>query len=224
MSRKVQKTIDEIYRCIMEDDTPISGDKLETIKEQLRRFERPKSNSSFVMLGLDGEPTSEPISEPTTEQQQQTASSIPPPPPLPWFGPLGFGPPGFRVSPQPRLPPGNAAARPNMAGLLAGIDNVKLKSAERHGEIIAGVRNKLDPASPSELAAAAVKIAVDKSKRTNPIGDVGSKANKEELENKALLDEYAQTLKIIQRGQFLAKPYGDKLKIATAWKKGESTA
>ena len=221
MATNPQKRRKEIYDCIMnqgkpseinitDDNRNMYGNKLVTEIENvfgpnIKRYSSTGSTGSWTHLDNNGDSVIFPNSLPI---------GIPQPPPPPPPPPLGFGAPT-------KLPVGNAAqARPNLGAVLANLGQVKLKSSEEYEKVTADINNKLG--SPqSALAEAAAKAA---GKRTKPIGNVGSEANKQELENKALIHDYAQTLNIVPRGQFLGKTYEDKIRIATAWKNRESNA
>ncbi len=111
MSKRVQKTLDDIYKCIMGEETPINGNKLQTIKNELKQFERP--GSSFVMLDNYGEELTE---------KETMASGVPPPPP----------PPSMPTLPSATNPPSNRMA---LFEALQGFNKSGLNKVKLPGEV-----------------------------------------------------------------------------------------
>jgi hypothetical protein len=156
MSISVQKKLDNIYKCIMGNDTPINGNKLQTIKDELKQFEsvgRPGSNTSTVSTD------SMVIINPSSVV---SSFGVPPPPPPP-------PPQGFALKPLQTEQDSTQKPSPNLSEVLKQLGNFQFKSSNTHAGILNKVNEKLDA---TNIAAAAVAARTKMNKESKVISGV----------------------------------------------------
>jgi hypothetical protein len=174
MSKTVQKTLDDIYKCIMGEETPINGNKLQTIKNELKQFERPGSISSFVMLDNYGEELTE---------KKTMASGVPPPPPPPPPPSMPTLPSATKSS-MPTLPSATNTPSNRMAllGALQGFNKSGLNKVELPGKVKAELEERTN------------RVEKSMAQRTEVVNNIGNP-------NAANIAQQAMNVKLKPREQ-----------------------